>query len=78
MNNIGHHEPPAEPPPELVECAIARVLEIARGQGITAAEFVQMLDSGMRISDFLNAIEDVTVAGYYRPSTEDGSRRNFS
>jgi hypothetical protein len=81
MNYFGHREPPTEPPPELVECAIAKVLEIAQGQGITAADFVQMLDSGMKISDFLSAMNDVTGvadAGYLRSSTEDVSRRNFS
>jgi len=31
------------------------VLEIAQRQGITAADFIRMLDSGMRRSDFLNA-----------------------
>jgi len=54
---------PSEPDPELVECAIAKVLEIAQRQGITAADFIQMLDSGMRISDFLNAVDILTDAG---------------
>jgi hypothetical protein len=30
-------------------------LEIAQRQGITAADLIRMLDSGMRISDFLSA-----------------------
>ena len=55
MNNIGQYQPQAEPNRDLVECAIAEVLEIAQRQGITAADLVRMLDSGMRISDFLNA-----------------------
>ncbi len=57
MNSIGQHEFPPEPAPELVECAIAEVLEIAERQGITAADFIQMLDLGMSISVFLNAID---------------------
>ena len=56
MNNIGQHEPSAEPDRHVVECAIAEVLEIAHHQGITAADFIRMLDSGMQISDFLNAM----------------------
>jgi len=55
MNNIRPHKPSAEPDRDLVECAIAEVLEIAQRQGITAADFIRMLDSGMRRSDFLNA-----------------------
>jgi len=47
----------AEPNRDLVECAIAEVLEIAQRQGITAADLIRMLDSGMRISDFLNAMK---------------------
>jgi hypothetical protein len=46
----------AEPDPELVERAIVKVLEIAQLQGITAADFIQMLHSGMRIPDFLDAV----------------------
>ena len=46
----------AEPDPELVEHAILNVLEIAQLQGITAADFIQMLHSGMRIPDFLDAV----------------------
>ncbi len=65
MKNIGQRKPPAEPDPELVECAIAKVLEIARRQGISAGDFVRMLDSGMQISDFLtflNAVDILTDA----------------
>jgi hypothetical protein len=50
----------AEPDPELVERAIVKVLEIAQLQGITAADFILMLDSGMQISDFLNAADVFT------------------
>ncbi len=64
MNNIGQHTTPAEPDRELVEHAIVRVLEIAQHQGITSADFIQMMDSGIRISDFLNAMNVFTNAGY--------------
>jgi hypothetical protein len=53
--DMGPHQSPIEPDQKIVECAIAEVLKIAHRQGITAADFIQMLDSGMRISDFLNA-----------------------
>jgi hypothetical protein len=52
-NNIRQ---PAEPKPELVECAIVELLEIAQRQGITPADIIQLLDSGMHISDFLAAM----------------------
>jgi hypothetical protein len=58
------NKPLAEPDPELVECAIAKVLEIAQRQGITADDLIQMLDSGMRISDFLNVLDILTDAGH--------------
>ena len=48
MNNI---KQPAQPKWELVACAMAEVLGIAQRQGITPADFVRMLDSGMRMSD---------------------------
>ena len=54
MSNIGQ---PAEPKPEVVECAIVELLDIARRQGITPADFIQLLDSGMRISDLLVAMK---------------------
>jgi len=57
MNNIGQ---PAQPNRELVERAIAEVLGIARRQGITPADFVRMLDSGMQMSDFLTAMDPLT------------------
>jgi hypothetical protein len=53
MNGIRQ---PAEPKPEVVECAIVELLEIAQRQGLTPADFIQLLDSGMRISDFLAAM----------------------
>jgi hypothetical protein len=53
MDNI---ERSADPNRELVECAIVEVLEIAQRQGITPIDFIQLLDSGMRISDFLAAL----------------------
>ena len=46
-----------EPDPTLVERAIVKVLEIAQLEGITPDDFIQMLDSGMPISDFLNAAD---------------------
>jgi hypothetical protein len=56
------NEQPAEPNPELVECAIVEVLEIAQRQGITPADFIQLLDSGIRISDFLAALKPLAKA----------------
>jgi hypothetical protein len=53
MNNIRQ---PAEPKQEVVECAIVELLEIAQRQGITPAEFIQLLDAGMQLSDFLAAM----------------------
>ena len=53
MNNIRQ---PAEPKQEVVECAVVELLEIAIRQGITPAEFIQLLDAGMQISDSLAAI----------------------
>ncbi len=54
MNNLRQ---PAEPKPELVECAIVELLDIAERQGITPADFIHLLDSGMQISDFLAAMD---------------------
>jgi hypothetical protein len=53
MNNIRQR---AEPEPRVVECAIVELLEIAQRLGITPADFIQLLDSGMHISDFLAAM----------------------
>ncbi len=64
MNNIGQPAPPAEPDRELVERAIVRVLEVAQHHGITPADFIQIMDSGIRISDFLNAMKVSTDTGY--------------
>ena len=61
MNNIGK---PPEPNREVVERAIAEVLGIAQRQGITPADFVRMLDSGMQISDFLTAVDPFTNADH--------------
>jgi hypothetical protein len=61
MNNIGRYGLPAEPEREFVESAIAKLLEIAECQGITPADLIQMLDSGMRISDLLNALDMLAV-----------------
>jgi len=64
MNNIGEHKPPAEPNRDLVECAIVEMLEIAQRKGFAAADFIRMLDSGMRISDFLSAMNVSTNSGH--------------
>jgi hypothetical protein len=53
---------PSEPNPQVVGCAIVELLEIARGKGITPADFIQLLDSGMRISDFLAAMTPLANA----------------
>ncbi len=53
---------PAEPDPQVVECAIVELLEMARRQDITPADFIQLLDSGMRISDFLAAMAPLANA----------------
>ena len=52
------HFPLAEPDPEVMERAIIEVLEIAKRQGMTVADFILKLDSGMQISDFLNVYGD--------------------
>lgn len=53
---------PAEPKKEVVECAIVELLEIAQRRGVTPADFIQLLDSGMHISDFLAAITPLASA----------------
>jgi hypothetical protein len=53
MENVGQS---AESNRDPIEYAIAEVLEIAHRQGIVAADVVRMLDSGMRMSDFLTAM----------------------
>lgn len=55
MNNIGQSA-------ELVECAIVELLDVAQRQGLTTTDFIQLLDSGMRISDFLAAIKPLVNA----------------
>jgi hypothetical protein len=68
MNNIRWT---AEPNREFVECALAEVLNIAERHGITPADFLRLLDSGMQMSDFLTAIDRFVPA--------EGTRgRNFS
>jgi hypothetical protein len=57
---MDHIERSTEPNPDLVECAIVEVLEVAERQGITPVDFIQLLDSGMRISDFLAALTPCT------------------
>jgi len=59
MNDIRQ---PAEPKPEVVQCAIVELLEMAERQGITPVDFIQLLDSGMRISDFLAAMTPLANA----------------
>src|SRR5205814_6943306 len=39
--------------------AIVELLDIAERQGITSADFIHLLDSGMQISDFLAAMNPV-------------------
>jgi hypothetical protein len=53
---MNHSGQPAEPNRDLVESAIVEMLEIAEREGISAADFLQMLDSGMRVADFLTAM----------------------
>jgi hypothetical protein len=53
INNLRQ---PAEPKPEIVERAIVELLEIAQRHSITPADFMQLLDSGMHISEFLAAM----------------------
>jgi hypothetical protein len=53
---------PAEPKQEVVECAIVELFEIVQRQGITPADFIQLLDSGMCISDFLAAMAPLANA----------------
>ena len=53
---------PAEPKKEVVECAIVELLEIAQRHGITPADFIQLLDSGMQIPDFLAAMTPLANA----------------
>jgi hypothetical protein len=55
MNSIRQPAEP-KPKPELVECAIVELLDIAERQGITPADFIHLLDSGMQVSDFLAAM----------------------
>jgi hypothetical protein len=63
MEHIGWRIPPPEPDPDLVLSALVKVLEMAGRQGISQAEFIQMLESGMRLSDFLRAMDGCTETG---------------
>jgi hypothetical protein len=54
MNTSGQSEQPNR---DDIECAIVEVLEIAQRHGITPADFVRLLDSGIRMSDFLTAMD---------------------
>lgn len=45
-----------------MECAIVELLEIAQRRGVTPADFIQLLDAGMHISDFLAAITPLANA----------------
>jgi hypothetical protein len=60
MNNLGQQKPPAELDRELVE----RAIEVAYHHGITSADFIQMMESGITVSDFLNAMNVCTDTGY--------------
>jgi hypothetical protein len=53
---------PSEPNREVVEYAIVELLEIAQRQDIAPADFIQLLDSGMGISDFLAAMTPLAAA----------------
>jgi hypothetical protein len=64
MNKDGQCNPPAEPDRKLVECAVVELLKIAQSQGISVVDFIQIVDSGMRISDFLNAVGGCTNADH--------------
>jgi len=55
---------PAEPNPEVVECAIVELLEMARRQDITPADLMHLLDSRMRISDLLAAMTPLANANH--------------
>jgi hypothetical protein len=54
MNNIRQ---PAEPKPEVVQAAIVELLKMAQRQSITPIDLIELLDSGMHISDFLAAMK---------------------
>jgi hypothetical protein len=64
MNSTCRRKRAIEPDRDLVESAIVEVLQLANQQGITVAEFIQMLDRGMRVSDFLNAMTEPRDPGH--------------
>jgi hypothetical protein len=53
-----------EPDREVVERAIVELLGIAQGQGINPVDLLRMLDLGMRISDFMTAIDPPTNSNH--------------
>jgi hypothetical protein len=57
-----------------VECAIVELLDIAQRQGITAADFIHLLDSGMRISDFLAAMNPLETVLHRTQEAGQGER----
>ena len=59
MNDIRE---PAEAKRQVVQCAILELLKLAQQKGITPGDFIQLLDSGMRISDFIAAITPLANA----------------
>ena len=59
MNDIRE---PAEAKRQVVQCAILELFELAQQEGITPGDFIQLLDSGMRISDFIAAITPLANA----------------
>ena len=70
LDAMGKSGQPAEPKPELVECAIVELLDVAQRLGITPADFIQLLDSGMRISDFLASLQPSTTGSMESPSAK--------
>lgn len=68
MTNFAQQPQLKEPDPELMRCAIAKVLEIANTQGISADDIIGLLDAGMQMSDFLTVI-DLSEAN---PTSERG------
>ena len=64
MNSTCKGKRATEPDRDVVELAIVEVLELASQEGITVAEFIQMLDRGMRVSDFLNAMTEPRDLGH--------------
>jgi hypothetical protein len=53
---------PAEPKPDVVHAAIVELLEVAQRHGITPADFILLLDSGMHLREFLEALTPLANA----------------